>query len=169
MATLRVGTKRRRMTTPVFTTSQKRPIDKEIRFVSHAFIASATQQQTQIKITSFPCTITGLRWEISNETDSAAEVIFIWAIVLLREGVTASTIGFGGGATVYAPEQDVLAWGCTELPANTSTAGPVMFKDVGTTKTMRKLKEGDQVVFISKPNIATTGGQVGVIQFFCKS
>lgn len=172
MATFVSGSrKRRRVDRPtVFVASQKRPIDKSIVFFNHANAADATQNQTPIAgPATFPCTITGLRWNIDVETDSLTEVFMIWAIVILREGVAADTISFSGGASIYQPEQNVLAWGYCNLPPTTSSGGPEVRHFEGTTKTMRKLMMGDQIVVITKPSAVHTGNVGGVIQSFCKS
>lgn len=172
MSTFVGNSRKRRRTTPiVVTASQKRPIDKRIIFFDHSSTAASAQLQTAIiPSATFPCTATGIRWEvIIDSADALNAPDILWAIVILREGVAADTLTFSGAAAIYTPEQNVLAWGYSRAISNASSAGPELQRWDGTTKTMRKLMAGDQIVMISKPNATWTGVVRGVVQIFCKS
>lgn len=147
----------------------KRPIDKALPCIVMAGLQAV--QQTQDLVTpSAPCTVMGLRWEIcmwSDVTSATADGEVAWAIIILRDGRTANTMSKTGGANLYEPEQDVLAFGREIVLQNANENGSKT-KVVGNTKTMRKLKVGDKITFIA---LGTTNGQTevrGTVQVFCK-
>lgn len=148
--------------------SAKRPIDKSLVVVNLA--STTTQAQTTLKTTTFPCTLTGLRWEMAtHNNDTAADQLVRWAIVVIKDGLAATTMGGSDGADFYTPEQDVLAFGVQRLTdQDAANGGPVVANWNGSTKTMRKLKAGDVLAFITLASSATADVD-GVIQFFCKS
>ncbi len=86
---------------------------------------------------------------------------YAFAIIYVRDGQTISTLKIQDGDTLYSPEQDVLwshvgTWGTT-----TNTEGHVT-RDI-LIKTMRKMKEGDKIVFLALGSVANAlrhlGGQ----------
>ncbi len=145
-----------------------RPIDKEIKVVNKSITAS--QQATTLKTTTFPCTVVGLRWNISASTIlTSSTSLLYWAIIVVRDGLAASTISTSDAADFYTPEQNVLAYGISAFPDADAGAGSVIQNWSGSSKTMRKLKGGDLLQFIVIGTAASQGGCDGVIQFFCKS
>ena len=156
-------------------TAAPRPISKTLLFF-HAPITGGTTVST-IYSTTFPCTITGLRWELSTPAhvaQGAPNGYVNWAIVLVKQGNTASTLPTGSQPqplNMYVPEQNVLASGSATL----SPTGTGEFNAVwkGQTKTMRKMQLGDnlQIVFGMGTNDPSLEDTVfgGSIQFFCKS
>jgi len=144
---------------PSFQVSQKRPIDKSLIYVAKSSVTA--QVSTDLVTATFPCTITGLRWNIENKSASSTA---IWAIILVKDGNSANTMAFSDGATMYEPEQNVLAWGV--ISVGTDNGGEPA--QIGTTKSMRKLMGGDKLVFITAA-VAGTADITGGIQFFCKS
>jgi len=153
------------------TTTPRRPIDKEIKSVFHQTV-NGVQDNTVLKTTTFPCTIVGLRWEITALMQiTSSQTQIAWVIVVVRDGDAPNSISFSNGSNFYQPEQNVLTWGLTELAAGTQTdANPPKRVWRGDTKTMRKLKQGDQLFFTSLGGPATVGPHIhGVVQFFCKS
>lgn len=160
--------KRRRTNTGdyVRVTSTKRPIDKGLVVVSQNI--STTQQETDLVSATFPCTATGIRWDGDILSTASGGSAGYWAIVIVREGLSANTLSFTDGAALYEPEQDVLAyghWTVTDLDAGTGDAN-MHFS--GSTKSMRKLMGGDKLQFISKGSV-TIGTINGCVQVFCKS
>jgi len=154
---------KRRRTGPSRFTVAKRPVDKSIINVLHDPITSS-QKSTTLLTSSFPCTVTGLRWNLTwHNTDSGGGHKVWWAIVVVRDSATASTIGTSDGGSFYKPEENVLTYGTTWLEA----AGSGMTS--GTTKTMRKVAGGDTLRFIVLSSTATTTAVQGIIQLFCKS
>lgn len=148
-----------------------RPIDKKIVNINLVDVDS-TQQATTIIQATFPCTITGLRWMITVENRTAVQgVSFGWAIVIDREGLTVNTLSVpGNGTDYYTPEGNILAWGTGKLAANNASAGEIIVRNEGTTKTMRKLQQGDVLAVLCRSNEATPSVNfTGTIQFFCKS
>ena len=164
MATVLVddrGTKRAR--TVEFKT--KRPIDKKLVSIDKVGITT-TQVSTDLLTATFPCTITGLRWDLSIIHDiGTGSCKGDWAIVVAREGIAPDTLVSADGSTTYNPEQDVLTFGTVKFRTSSNT-----IHAVGSTKSMRKLMGGDKLVFIARGNDASdTIGINGIIQFFCKS
>ncbi len=150
----------------VRTTGSKRPVDKLLVNVNHQG-TDATQVTTTLTTATFPCTIVGLRWDMTI-LPSAGTVFgsYAWAIVILRDGVTVSTMAISDGATLYAPEQDVMAFG---RGVSTASALGMLSKYMGSTKTMRKLMGGDKLLFLFLGEATNTSTLEGCIQFFCKT
>ncbi len=147
-------------------TSRKRPIDKVMIVVAKPTVGT-TQVSTTLLTATFPCTIVGLRWDLSVFVDGGTTPgIYGWAIVIVRQGITVSTISTGDGNTFFAPEQDVMAYG----------KGANQQIDIGTgrhyngsTKSMRKMMGGDTLLFLAIGQDTQTSVFNGCIQFFCKT
>ncbi len=142
----------------------RRPVDKLIIVVNKDTIAGS-QVQTILTTATFPCTVVGLRWQITAAQDGGTTAcIGEWAIIILRDGQTAGTLVLSDQGTMFQPEQDVLTWGMWNIDNNTQTK---MME--GDTKTMRKLLGGDRLVFIAIGVATQTTKIQGIIQFFCKT
>lgn len=142
----------------------KRPIDKSLKFINKVGVA-ATQVSTTLIAATFPCTLTGLRWDISGIQDGGTgNCACQWALVIVRDGLAQSTMATSDAASFYDPEQDVLTFG-TGLIDNNNTS----MIWTGATKTMRKMKGGDELIFIVSGVATNTTTLRGVIQFFCKT
>lgn len=140
------------------------PIDKLLPGVVHDSI-DATQQSTVLITATFPCTVTGLRWELDALQQAGTAVCTgRWAIIIARDGSTVNTMSISDGAALFEPEQDCLAFGTWLIRNNT---GVKHFS--GSTKTMRKLKGGDRIICLSKGIATETSKLHGVIQLFCKT
>ncbi len=169
------GGKRRRTNKGGVTFIQRanRPIDKVLPGVSIVDLVNAQQVQTIITA-STACTATGLRWFFNVGSDDVSDVGLLsgaWAIIILRDGRTANTLSLTGGANLYEPEQDVLAFGAYMVmgQGDVTGVGPGIMSYQGDTKTMRKLKIGDALTFIALGDSATKGVTInGTIQVFCK-
>ncbi len=148
--------------------NQRRPIDKAIINIVKIDVVAANQATVLVTAT-FPCTIVGLRWDISVIASAGSQLAaYVWVIVVVRDGVTASGIAKGDAATLYAPEQDVLTWGRGMCNTFALTADqPVRM--TGDTKTMRKLMGGDTLQFICFGEATNKTTFEGAIQFFCKT
>lgn len=147
-----------------FGSRTKRPIDKSLISIAKNSV-DASQVQTILITATFPCTIVGLRWSLSFTQDGGTgDAGLQWAVVVVRDGNTADTMSGADAASFYNPEQDVLAFGVGAIDNH----GNVVTFD-GNTKTMRKLKGGDQLIFIQLGNATDTTRSRGVVQFFCKT
>lgn len=144
-----------------------RPIDKELIAVNLTLDTSLVT--TTLKTTTFPCTIVGLRWTLTGSAATAAATLNHWAIVIVQDGEAANTPGTSNGGNFYQPEQNVLAFGAFYIEANNSSCGPCSHTFEGSTKTMRKLKQGDTMLLIGLCSVATGCVFDGVVQFFCKT
>ncbi len=151
----------------VFRHTPKRPVDKNLIIVSQTSLDS-TQQATVLATVTFPCTIVGLRWDISSATSAGTGIASIaWAIVKVSQGDTVNTLATGDGSTLYAPEQNVMTWGVgLNIPEDTIGHGLVW---IGDTKTMRKMMGGDTLQFIARGEATNLQEIRGCIQFFCKT
>ncbi len=144
-----------------------RPVDKLIKSIVKTAI-DATQQAIILMTVTFPCTIVGLRWDLSaGTTAGTASSDFSWAIVKVTDGDTANALTITDASTLYAPEQMVMVWGQGQLPPFDKSANQVIW--LGETKTMRKMMGGDQLQFICKGEATNVSRVVGGIQFFCKT
>lgn len=161
--------KRARTTPLVVQTSTKRPIDKSLINVTKTTIADS-QYTTTLATATYPGTVTGLRWSIAVQSEGSGDNIIYWAIVRTKDGVAVSTIATSDASKMYVPEQEVLAFGIIPVQQSDATAGPCNHVIEGNTKSMRKLANGDQLVFIAK---GTVGGDSttlrAIIQFFTKT
>jgi len=153
----------------VYQVSQKRPIDKNI--ITIRVDEDAAQQELVLYTATFPATMTGLRWDgalMMTNAGSGSQNEVAWAIVLNQEGLNPDVLSFPsipGGATLYQPEQNVLAFGREAITFETGS-----YKIQGSTKTMRKLQGGDQLLFIYRWGTAGVTALLTMdIQFFMKS
>ncbi len=147
---------------------QRRPIDKDLIVVLKTI--SASQQASTLKTTTFPCTLVGLRWDLSLSTILTTTTSFaVWAIVIVTEGDSANAMSTSDASSFYTPEQNVLTFGISTFPDADVGNGPNVVNWNGNTKTMRKLKAGDTVQFIVQGSAAAQGSCHGIVQFFCKS
>lgn len=158
--------KRTRTGDYVFTSSAKRPIDKGLIVVAQ--IASTTQQETTLLTATFPGTVTGIRWSLAFNAGAVQGNNGFWAIIIVRDGLAASSLSLTDGASLYEPEQDVLAYGVWRGADNDAGTGPAVWQSEGSTKSMRKLMGGDKLLFITKA-AAITGEVDGCVQLFMKS
>ncbi len=162
-----MSNKRRRTDTGfVRVTSTKRPIDKSIVVVNQSLATS--QVATTLITATFPCTMTGLRWDFVVSGNTTSIMTGYWAIVLVQDGLAASTLATSDGADLYSPEQNVLAFGSYQSADTDQGNGPMSSHHTGSTKSMRKLKNGDKLQFVT---IVTSNAGIldGAVQFFCKS
>ncbi len=145
--------------------ASRRNLDKKLIVAAQS---PTTAKATTVLFTStFPCTITGLRWSISALGNTSAAQFLYWAVIQLKDGGTLSNIAFSDGADFYTPEQEVLAFGSMAI-GQTDVAGTTGVTTMGSTKTMRKYMGGDQLIFVSVGDTATAVSVRAVVQFFCK-
>ena len=156
---------KRRRTSSGFST--KRPIDKQLISLNVDGL-TATENETTLLTPPSACTVVGLRWDMSVHADAGVSGTlgnFAWAIVKVDDGNAANGLTLSSGSSFYTPEQDVLAFG--QAP-QVSTAGPPQHIS-GNTKTMRKMRLGDTIIFVAKGQATNTTSIRGVVQLFCKS
>ena len=152
------------------TVSTPRPIVKSMVHVSE--VLTQNPSNNFLFTCTFPCTITGLRWDLSTAVSNsgpAADDYINWAIVLVKEGNTAGglPVGTDSPQDFYNPEQNVLAFGSHVIPVNA-----IGFPWRGNTKTMRKLQTGDEFRLVIRLGIGLGNDNAvfaGAVQFFCKS
>ncbi len=146
----------------------QRPIDKELKAVLQT--STTTMVASTLKTTTFPGTIVGLRWSLGFLSAQAASDAFVrWVIVVVPDGEAINTIGSSDGVDFYTPEQNVLAFGIIGIKDNDLGSGPTAANIEGTTKTMRKLKQGDVLQFGTLASVANSFTTAGTIQFFFKT
>ncbi len=146
------------------TRSPRRNLDKRIVNVRLATI-TATQQETTLLAVSIPGTLRGLRWDITVQQDGGTGGgVYAWAIVTVADGFSASALSTADGATLYAPEQEVWAYGVGGH--SQATNDKALHHYNGSLKTMRKVRVGDDLVFICKGEATDTVRIDAGIQFF---
>lgn len=140
--TVRRGTRRAivRQITP------KRPIEKVLQNFASATTTGGAAVALFGGVTSFPGTWSGFRWNV-NVLGTGADHIQ-WVICKVRDGLAPNninqyTITPATVNTMQAPEVDVIAWGALSCTA----AMPNMMQE-GSTKSMRKMNKGDQIMFL---------------------
>jgi len=156
-----------------FRVSAPRPIDKRIISIQKASVG-ATKATTKIITATTACTMVGLRWTFFVEGDGGTQGNahdYSWAIVFHPDGENANNPDLTDAATFYAPEQNVLAYGIgsdSNITIGTGqTTPPYLWQ--GTTKTMRKLRIGDEISFLIEGIATETVRCLGAVQLFCKS
>lgn len=112
-----------------------------------------------------PGTITGLRWDLSfNATTAGAQCEYVWAIVKLKAGVATPQLALTDGANIASDLQSVIAFGSgiargqLEIP-----------EEHGSTKSMRKMYNGDKLLFIIKGFGVSSLSPRGTVQFFYRT
>lgn len=156
--------------------SMKRPIDKKLLSYRNNIVGSAVGGQTTFTLytTTFPGTITGIRWDFAFGPAGSGATTWgdgNWTIQIVRDGVQASVINNNAAISdmVAGPEQNVLAAGNY---SHANYASGEIDRQVGMTKTQRKLMGGDTIKFsVINWGTAVTGDTLfkGVFQFFVKS
>lgn len=147
--------------------SKKRPIDKEIIVINDAS-ATGVQESTLLTTATFPCTITGIRWDFGVLAASAAANCLFWAIVVVKDGDSVNNFATSDASSMYQPEQNVIAFGSGIINSSSANGGPLVRSWTGSTKSMRKLMAGDQL-FFTYIGQGATASWCGAVQFFCKT
>ena len=148
-----------------FRRQTKRPIDKQIITINR--IGGPNEVDLLMIVQAGARTLTGLRWALSFTSNSQqSQPMYWWAIVVVKDGDTPNDIDIGELASLYQPEQHVMAWGTGRLIELNNAAGPKIIKDEGHTKVMRKMMDGDQLVLLTTTNVAAGTLVNGAVQFF---
>ncbi len=149
-----------------------RPIDKVIRVIAQTGV-DTTQQNTVILTAAAACTMTGLLWDFTFAGDAGtvgSDHDYRWAIIRAREGATLDNLTTTDAATLYTPEQDVIAWGFGIDLHHSGTIIALTSANhwTGKTKIKRKLMIGDRIMFISRGIATETVRVLGAVQLFCQ-
>jgi len=136
-----------------------RPVDKQL--ISATGALTGAQVASRVVLSAYPCTLIGLRWSI-GATKAASTGVFVWAIVVVPEGTTESTLVLTNEAAMYSPEQNVVAFGVGLLDTSNHYAVE------GSTKAMRKFKVGDKLLLIAKADGDHTSTLRATVQCFLK-
>lgn len=177
----RTGSRKRRR----FSGRSKRPIDKNIIVFSLAVDGAGQTEATlwppagaPATGSIFPGTITGIRWNLSVRCVISTTVRFAWAIVRIRESQTASALVLPNTIGIlYRPEQDVIVCGHEMIGVsnNNTNLGFNEYKIEGSTKSMRKIQNGDRLLFLCQDDDAnvrlpgSTNAVAGIVEYFIKT
>jgi len=117
--------------------------------------------------TTYPGTVTGLRWNIDFTPIAGISLPINWAIVIVKQGQVTPPINNPAvtPGVLVEPEQNCLAAGTCYLNATTLHGLNEIFNDK--TKSMRKLQPGDKLMLLMA--CAGTYNFTAIIQFFFKS
>ena len=166
---------KRRRTGVGFRVAATRPIDKSLIFVAKTAVAS-TQQETALITATTACTVVGLRWSIMFEGDAGTETNphdYVWGIILVLDGDSVNNAAQADAGAFFEPEQNLLVFGVgssrMDASGSTSQVAEQNNRWDGHTKTMRKLRIGDRLLFFVKGIATETVRCRGVVQLFCKS
>lgn len=162
---------KRARTSSTNTRRAKRPVDKQMPNVTQTGIVAANSATVLYAAAQFPGTITGLRWDLSfvRTTNATVKSSLRWVIVVIPQSTTASTLSMTDGAAIYAPEQNVLAYGVVNAMNITAAGVTIPIQQMGSTKAMRKLKAGDALQFIAFGTATEAWAVDGTVQFFYKT
>lgn len=151
-----------------------RPLDKSIIGISQT-AAGTTGGNITLYTATFPATITGLRWEWDafNAANSTNVNNVTWIIYRLKASLQPFTISQTNAAPVTQPEEEVICWGTMGLPSNAdptnAAANKLSFHVKDSTKSMRKLQNGDRLAFAWIGDNSSNVTIQGAVQFFGKS
>lgn len=162
----RMSKRRRGNSGRVIVARAKRPIDKRVVAVVQA--VTAVQSSTTLYTATVQSTLVGWRWELNFDNNAAQNTHVAWALVHVREGDSANALTVANASTLYAPEQNVLAWGICYLTKHDLGSGELCHV-VGSTKTMRKMQGGDTMQLIAVGPAATDVNLRGAVQWFSKA
>lgn len=144
-------------------TTKKADIDKQIINVTKSGLTN-TQQFTNLYTCTYPCTVTGLRWDVNLYLQAGVAASCAWAIQVVKQGNSMNNISNSDGSSLLVPESNILVWGKNVLTGVLNVA-----HEVGDTKSMRKLQAGDVLQFCCVGETGTTTEVFGSIQYFLKS
>ena len=143
-----------------------RPIDKSLICVTQT--VTGTAGTTTLATAAFPCTITGLRWDLCLVPGTSSAQTAYWAIIRVKDGQNLGNFLITDGSTFYEPEQELLAFGVNSVSDGDTTLDfRAHWK--GSTKTKRKMMVGDTLRFVTIGTNTTSGTLRGVVQFFCQT
>jgi len=164
---------------PLYAKGNKKSSDKQ---VLQLFFGPLTQAQltahSDVDVVrsltdpvTYPLTFCTPRWDFELNANGAA--IVNWAIVVRRGGNPNVTINPPGGSVADAlvdgiSASDILVFGTMSF--NTYAAGSS--RSEGSSKTMRKLNKGDEVILLINGTVAGVDATLtvaGTIQFWQKS
>jgi len=139
----------------------KHRYDKQLININQT-TTNAIANTTVFAAATYPAVVMGLVISgTSSSITAALTPAFQWFLVIVEQGTTVSAPAFGGGA--YAPEQCVMAFGAGVLQPG---MGNQFFVK---TKTGRKIRTGDTIVFIVQSNVAGAAvNHTYLVQFFLK-
>lgn len=137
------------------------------RIVTVAGAITSTQSQTNLFQVTYPCKITGLRWNLTISNIDDFRQIAAWLIIVLREGDTVNSISLSEGSQLYQPQENVIAYGLTFVDQRSRSNHSTKWKD--STKATRQLQSGDTLFMINVSDRAEELDLIGAIQFFVES
>lgn len=120
------------------------------------------QVNTVLFTATYPCVIMGLIVDGVSIGSTAALEFYGWVIVLVEQGDTLNNMSLGNGTTMYSPEQSVMCFGSGITNVNWGN------QHHKKTKTGRKLRAGDQIVFTVASTTAVQMDHMYSVQFFLK-
>ena len=142
----------------------RRPVERQCLTVNRT--VTNTQSSNNLFTASNALTYTGGSIQVScAQAQSASAATMRWALVIVREGLTPTTLSMTDGGTMFLPEQDVLAAGSFTSPTGTTVSIASEFHKL---KSMRKMKEGDTLLWLTISSVATSFVLNGVINLFFK-
>lgn len=161
--------------------NKKRRITAQRTAPIEKFIISLNMPISDFKLTSilktiqFPATITGLRWNFATENISVTaiedgQIDAVWFIYVSRDGISNASININWpdqSSQTITSSQNVLAHG-TVTAIGSIAKHPAWNHYKGQAKTARKLKAGDDLLFITLGTAANAQIK-GTVQFFLRS
>ena len=155
--------KRRRSSSTLVRRTSARSLTKKIVNIDKTAVGTA-QTSTTLFTTTFPCTIVGIRYNLTMAANTGGHPNARWAIVRVPDGYSASTISMTDSNDFYSPEKNVLVFGNLQC----DQASETRYVE-GVCQTSRKMQTSDTLVFLLIGSSATNTIDVhGDVQFFSK-
>lgn len=145
----------------------RRPVDKFIVNIIKNTVGT-TQQSTLLYTATYPGTMQGIHIDLVVQQDAGVSAgSYQWAIVILRDGATLPLIASSDGSSLIQPEQDCLLWGRGFNNRATNDSPKIHYQM--STKTMRRMMDGDEIYFIFRGAATNTSKCEGAVMGFYKT
>ncbi len=128
-----------------------------------------TQVSTTVLTTTFPCTLSAVKYSIGVFNNAAASSrVFRWALVFVADGNSANTISFVDAADFYTPEQHIIAFGSANLSETGGDGAPTAHWN-RSLSTRVNMRTGDLILFLCAAESGTDLFVDGTVQLLCKT
>ena len=139
----------------------KRPIDKEQAYLSGSNIGT-TQDSSTLRTSTVAETYTGGHIQVSVARVSGGVLNMV--LIVIPEGLTIPSVSTTDGNPPYTPEEHVL-WAGTLRISSSSVEQHLL---VGKIRSMRKMKNGDRLMFLIRGDGASVGSFSAIVTSFFK-
>ena len=151
---------------------RSRPVDKLVYSVLKSIPAGSHDAAQTIFTATYPCTVTGFKWNINTIGDNTQALFCVWALIKYKEGeVFNHELHYVDGENLIDAESDVIAYGGGFFGSQGDGSTKPLNRE-GMTRIMRKMQVGDLIRFKFRVPGNIVGAAVpvmGTFQIFIRS